>query len=73
MVSSDVKGIQKRTRKLEPGMILCKPVHSRDGSRLFPEGKQLNQKDITKLENWNIRFVYVEPADDKPEKARKAS
>jgi len=73
MVSSDIKGIQMRTRKLESGMVLHKPVHSRDGSRLFPEGQELSKKDIRKLENWKVRFVYVEPAEETPEEARIAS
>ncbi len=73
MVSSDVKGIQKRTRKLEAGMVLHKPVHSRDGSRLFPEGQKLSKEDIQKLENWKVRFVYVEPAEEASDRAKKAS
>lgn len=72
MVSSKAK-VQLRTRKLEAGMVLAKPVHSRDGSRLFPEGQKLGENDIQKLQNWNIRFVYVESAEEDTERAKKAS
>lgn len=73
MVSGNVKSIQMRTRKLKAGMVLTKPVHSKDGSRLFPEGQELSEKDIQKLDNWDIRFVYVEPVEEGTEQARKAS
>lgn len=73
MVSSKAGAIQMRTRKLKPGMVLNKAVHSRDGSRLFPEKKELTADDIRKLENWNIRVVYVEPDKENAEEARKVS
>ena len=51
--------LQKRVRELESGMELAKPVHDRDGSRLFPAGKKLEADDIERLKQWKIRRVYV--------------
>lgn len=52
---------QKRVRELSPGMKLARDVHSDDGSQLFQSGDTLSSSDIEKLENWNIRLVYVQP------------
>ncbi len=67
-------GVQVRPRRLETGSTLAKAVYSRDGSRLFPEGKELQAPDIEKLKNWKIRYVYIttKETDDK-EDVRKAS
>jgi hypothetical protein len=67
-------GVQVRPRRLEAGSILAKAVYSRDGSRLFPEGKELQAADIEKLKKWKIRYVYitVEKTGDK-DGVRKAS
>ena len=64
-----LEGIQVRSRNLEEGMVLVKPVYSRDGSRLFPEGKNLNGSDIQRLKDWNIRYVYIKPDQDQHEPA----
>ena len=55
--------MQKRVRNLETGMVVAKPVYSRDGCTLLQEGKVLNSRDIERLRGWNTRFVYVKPFD----------
>jgi len=52
---------EKRVRDLTSGMVLARPVHTTEGSRLFSEGKILEARDIEKLKNWNIRSVFVKP------------
>ncbi|MFP4687316.1 MAG: hypothetical protein ACLFN5_04310 [bacterium] len=74
MVADNVTGVQVRPRRLEPGATLAKAVYSRDGSRLYPEGKELTNADIQRLQDWNVRFVYITPGEkSNKEKVRKAS
>jgi len=51
--------LQLRVRDLETDMVIAKPVYTRDGCTLLPEGKQLTTQDIDRLNRWNQRYVYV--------------
>ncbi len=55
----EIVAVQKRTRQLEPGMILARDVYSNSGCPLINEGKELTQQDIHRLKQRNTRFVYV--------------
>lgn len=50
---------QFRVRDLEVGMVVARPVHSEDGSRLVSEGEALAVEDIDRLKQWNVRRVTV--------------
>lgn len=56
--------IQLRIRDLETGMVLAKPVYSKDGCTLLNEGNVIDTRDIDRLRQWNKRFVYVLPPEN---------
>lgn len=51
--------LQIRIRNLETGMVIAKPVYTRDGCTLLQEGTRLSTKNIDRLNQWNQRYVYV--------------
>lgn len=63
----NVIGVQKRIRKLEPGMVLARKVYDRSGCPLMDKDRNLSQKDIDRLEQRDKRFVYVYTPGNEPE------
>lgn len=56
--------IEMRIRELEPGLILARAVHSRDGTRLKQAGERLDERDVERLQRWKTGSVYVFDPDD---------
>ena len=56
--------LQVRVRNLETGMVIAKPVYTRDGCTLLQEGKELTTADIDRLNQWNQRYVYIQRPDN---------
>jgi hypothetical protein len=46
--------------KIEPGMVLAKPVYSHLGALLLKEGKKLTERELLLLESWKIKEIDVE-------------
>jgi hypothetical protein len=65
MSNSDPPTRQKRVSELEVGMVVARPIHAEDGSRLMPEGTELSVEDIDRLKQWDVRRVHVECENDK--------
>lgn len=59
-MSGDEEPIErKRVDNLEVGMVVARPVHSEDGSRLIPAEKEITVEDIDRLKQWDVRNVSV--------------
>lgn len=48
------------TMQLVPGMIVAKDVKASDGQLIIPEGSELNDKLITRMELYGILTVFIE-------------
>ena len=47
------------TKRLQPGMILARPLISEEGSLLLAEGVPLGENLVRRLREVGIPFVYV--------------
>lgn len=56
--------IEMRIRDLEPGLILARAVHSRDGTRLKQAGERLDERDVKRLQRWKTGSVHVFDPND---------
>lgn len=68
--SEDEPIMQKRVRDLNTGMVLAKPVYSSDGCTLLQADKVLTSRDISRLREWDKRFVYVKFQDNSEDEAK---
>lgn len=65
MSNSDPPTRQKRVSELEVGMVVARPIHDEDGSRLMPKETKLSVEDIDRLKQWDVRRVNVECENEK--------
>ncbi|MDD5528789.1 MAG: hypothetical protein PHX21_02025 [bacterium] len=54
--------------KIEPGMVLAKPVYSHLGALLLKEGKTLTEKELLILESWKIKEIDIEGVESSENK-----
>ena len=55
------------TLQLVPGMLLGKDIYSHDDKLILPSGFSLTDRAITKLELYNIPFVFIKEIDEPEE------
>ncbi len=51
--------VRKRAKELKTGMVLARPVHSSNGSRLKQAGETLNSEDIERLQRWKTDMIHI--------------
>ncbi|MDD2890770.1 MAG: hypothetical protein PHE49_09075 [bacterium] len=59
--------------KIEPGMVLAKPVYSHLGALLLKEGKKLTERELLILESWKIKEIDVEGVESSESKDKAVS